>query len=366
MAGRIVTPPKPPAPPRPPKAPTPIKTGNVQTVDTWRRPASTAAIASAPSVTTPSVTTTTPFKPDAGWWTQQFSADPRWLQNAPGFRAAEEGLGAKYGYQIQRTATGQPIFKSASTGVGGITQVLDASGNPVLSDTGAFQYKDAQGNTYSPADLQMDIRELQPGQAGYLEGQLGGTTAASAVRQQDVGESAAKAGVGRSGMRAYGAASETQALQTALRNLGVSAASEFGGLSQQQRNLYNTIYADLAKSAGEIPPTETTTPGTTIPPAPTTTAGAGRGEYGGVQVPQKPLPSEKTMSIAGQNVTFPKGINLAGVNVEAIGKRIAGNVAAVGGVGKLKPGQRVGEFRAGDRGYRVFYRGGRFVIEAIG
>lgn len=204
-------------------------------------------------------TTTTTFKPDAAWWSAQFSADPRWLQAAPSLRAREEGTAASYGYNIARNSLGQPLFKSASKGISGITQAVDDKGNPLLDDNGAFIYKDAQGNTYSPSDLQMDIRRIERGQAGYLQGQLGAAEAESEQRQYGIGNVAAQSGARRSGMRAQASDAETRALQGALSNLATRAGGEFSGIQSDYLTLYNQIFGDLLKEAGNTPAATVTT-----------------------------------------------------------------------------------------------------------
>lgn len=267
---------KPPKPPKPPGRPggAPFSPSfNPDGTTTLKPPAPPAA--PAPSTTT----TTIAFKPDASWWSRQFAADPRYLQSAPMLRSKEEGTAASYGYRIMRSPSGQTMFKSKATGMGGITQVVDEKGNPILDDRGAFQYKDAQGNVYSPADLEMDIQRIQKGEAGYLEGALGAAEAGSEKRQFDIGDVASRTvGARRSGMRRSAADMESQALQSALAGLIGRAAGEFGGIQSEYRDLYNQIYSDLLKSAATTPGTEVTTatPGT---PAPETTTIPG-GTYG--------------------------------------------------------------------------------------
>jgi hypothetical protein len=291
----------------------------------------------------------------------QLAADPRYMTTAPILDERRAGIGRSYGFTIARDAQGRPLYRTAA-GATGITQQLD--------DKGAIVYKDAAGNTYTPGDLQLDIQRVGRGQAGYLEGQFGSAEAGSEARQYRIGEESARAGVGRSGMRASTQAQEASALQSALAGLTGRAGAELAGVDERFAELYREIYGDLAKRADELaaPVTPTETPA--APPVETgpqtAPASTGPTTVAGVTVPQAPLPKPKTIEIAGQNVEFPKGINLTGVDVDAIGRRIVGNIRAAGGVGKLKNGQRVGEFRAGDKGYRVFYRGGRFVIELIG
>jgi hypothetical protein len=293
----------------------------------------------------------------------QLAADPRYMTSAPVLEQRRGDIGRSYGFTIARDAQGRPLYRTAA-GATGITQQLD--------DKGAIVYKDAAGNAYKPSDLQLDIQRVQRGQAGYLEGQFGAAEAGSEARRYGIGNVAAQSGVRRSGMQQSAEQQEFSALQSALAGLTGRAGAELAGVDEKFAELYREIYGDLAKRADELA-APVTPPATETPAAPpvatgpqTAPASTGPTTVAGVTVPQAPLPKPKTIEIAGQNVEFPKGINLTGVDVDAIGRRIVGNIRAAGGVGKLKNGQRVGEFRAGDKGYRVFYRGGRFVIELIG
>ena len=290
---------KPPKSPKSPKAPKPPKAPAAPAgIDPSKDAAQKAAIMGASGTTiTPPV-----FKPDSSWWTKQFAADPRWLQNAPMLRAKEESVASSYGYVINRNAAGQPIFKSKASGAGGITQVLDANGSPVLDDKGAFQYKDAAGNVYSPADLEMDIQRVQRGQAGYLEGQLGGAEAGSERRQFEVGDVAARSGARRSGMRAQASDAETRALQSALAGLTTRAAGEFGGVQSEYMSLYNQIFGDLLKSVGDVQaPTETPAAPTPPPVAPVPSVPAG----------SVAVPGGGSANAAGQYTPPPAGSSLS-------------------------------------------------------
>ena len=301
------------------------------------------------------------FQPTSAWWMSQLAADPRYMTTAPLLDERRAGIGRSYGFTVARDAQGRPLYRTAA-GATGITQQLD--------DKGAIVYKDTEGNVYKPSDLQLDIQRIARGQTGYLSGQFGAAEAGSEARRYGIGDVSAQSGIRRSGMQQSAEQQEFNALQSALAGLTSRAGAELAGVDEKFAELYREIYGDLAKRADELaapvaapeapaaPPVETgpqTAPAST---GPTTAAG--------VTVPQAPLERPRAIEVAGQRVEFPKGINLTGVNVDAIGDRIVNNIRAAGGVGKLRNGQRVGEFRAGDKGYRVFYRNGRFVIELIG
>jgi hypothetical protein len=325
-------------------------------------PATTTIPAPTPAPTpevAPTPTVAAPPPQNAAWWASQITANPAYMTQAPVLEAQREGIGREYGFTIARDAQGRPLYKTAA-GATGITQQFDDQGNIV--------YKDPTGQKYTPEQLQLDIQRIQPGGSGYLTGRFGAAEAGSKQRQFGIGDVAAQAGAGRSGMRELARSQETAALQSALAGLTSSAGGALSGIDQQFAELYRDIYKDLAEKAGEFAPSapaETPAPSVTTGPQ-TAPASTGQPVAAGVPVPQRPLPQARTIEIAGQSVAFPKGINLSGVDVDGIGRRIASNVRAAGGVGKLRNGQRVGEFRAGDKGYRVFYRNGKFVIELIG
>lgn len=319
-----------------------------------------------PTATAPPPTSAAPppvpsFTPTSSWWMSQLAADPRYITAAPVFEEQRAGIGRSYGFRIARDDQGRPLYKTAAGGKN-ITQQLD--------DKGAIVYKDTEGNVYKPGDLQLDITRVGKGEQGYLEGQLGSAEAGSEARRFRIGEQASQAGIRRSGMEAATTSQELAGLQSAIAGLTTRAGTELAGVDEKYANLYREIYGDLAKRASELAAGQ---PGAPAPEAPevitgpqTSTASAGPPIALGVPIPQAPLEQPRSINIAGQSVTFPKGINLKGVDVTGIGNRIANNIRAAGGVNKLRNGQRVGEFRAGDKGYRVFYRNGKFVIELIG
>lgn len=221
----------------------------------------------APATTT-TTTTTTPFKPDAAWWTTQFAADPRYLQTAPGLAYRQQQTAGAYGYRIMRSPSGQPYFKSRSTGEGKITQQLTAQGTPVLDENGAPIYVDESGKRYGIADLDLNIEEIKRGEEGYLTGALGAAAAGSEQRQFGIGDVAAQAGARRSGMRTQASVAESEALQQALRNLAGRAGGEFAGIQSEYADLYNQIFKGLVDAAAAQPQVETTPTAPTPAPAP--------------------------------------------------------------------------------------------------
>lgn len=216
---------------------------------------------------TPPPTVTTPFKPDAAWWTKQFAADNRYMTIAPAIVGRQQTAAESYGYTIDRSPQGQPYYVSRSTGVRKILQQLTPEGTPALDENGRPIYTDEQGNRYNIGDLDLSITEKKRGEEGYLAGALGGTTAESERRQFGIGDVAAQAGVGRSGMRGQATATEAQNLINALRNLQLRAAGEFAGGQTELANLYNDIYKTLVETAGSQPGTTTETPAATPPSA---------------------------------------------------------------------------------------------------
>lgn len=343
--------------PPPPTRPTGSRPGGTRVPTPDRLPPAASITPPPPPPPPPPAPT---FQPTSAWWMEQLAADPRYAPSAAALELSRQNIGRSYGVSIVRDAQGRPTYRTAA-GDTGITQQLN--------DKGEIVYRDQSGKEYPVGMLSIHFEAVRSGQPGYLTGQYGAAEAGSQARQYRIGEESAQAGLRRSGMRASTQAQEFAALQSALAGLTGRAGAELAGVDEKYAELYREIYGDLAKKADELaaPVTPPETPAPPVETGPQTApASTGPTTVAGVTVPQAPLPKPKTIEIAGQNVEFPKGINLAGVDVDAIGRRIVGNIRAAGGVGKLRNGQRVGEFRAGDKGYRVFYRGGRFVIELIG
>lgn len=291
----------------------------------------------------------------------QFAADPRYAPSAAALELSRQNIGRSYGVSIVRDAQGRPTYRTAA-GDTGITQQLN--------DKGEIVYRDQSGKEYPVGMLSIHFEAVRSGQPGYLSGQYGAAEAGSQARRYGIGDVSAQSGIRRSGMQQSAEQQEFNALQSALAGLTSRAGAELAGVDEKFAELYREIYGDLAKRAEELAAPVAAPEAPAAPPVETgpqtAPASTGPTSVAGVTIPQAPTTKPKTIEIAGQRVEFPKGINLTGVNVDAIGDRIVNNIRAAGGVGKLRNGQRVGEFRAGDKGYRVFYRNGRFVIELIG
>jgi hypothetical protein len=254
---------------KPPKAPTaPKAPGGAPFSPSFNADGTTTLKApAAPSV---SSTTTTPTaaptpRVDPGWWTRQITSDPRFLRSDYILRGQQNTIGSKYGLSIKRDASGNAVYKSRTNpSLSNITQSgYDDAGRPV--------YKTNTGVVVPAGDLEMEFVEITPGEAGYGSTLVGSTNLASQGRQYGIGDVAARSGASRSGMRASSSAQETSALQSALRNLGLSAASEYAGIDQRYADLVNTIFEDLSKVAGDIVPTAPAAPAAStapvIPPA---------------------------------------------------------------------------------------------------
>jgi hypothetical protein len=183
--------------------------------------------------------------------------------------AAQNQIGSSYGLTLRRNTTNnQPLFRLANqaAGTGTIEQSgFDASGNPV--------YKDAAGNVVdvTKTPLSLDYVAIKPGETGYLQGALGKTAATSANTQQSLADAAAARGARRSGMREYGARSETQNLQNALAGLAERAGGEYSTNLGKWADLYNKIYEGLVPNAAALAAPTTTTTEVPVPtPTPTT------------------------------------------------------------------------------------------------
>ena len=225
-----------------------------------------------------STKTTTEYKPNAAWWNQQFRADPRYVQSMPQIASSENATAAKAGYYVNRDKSGRALYKSASTGASDISQVVDANGIPVLDDKGHFQYKDAAGRSYSAGDLQLDVRPIEAGQPGYLEGSVGGAIAQSERKQRSIGDIAARSGSRLSGQRASESMGESQALQSQLGAIAQQTGIDLAGLGAQRQNVFSQVYSDLIKNP-EAMPAETRTTKTTTTPSKRKLSGGSGGEF---------------------------------------------------------------------------------------
>ena len=226
-----------------------------------------STIATPPAVT--AAAPTVPYNYSAG-----FASDPRYATGLASIASNQVGIGTEYGLVINRdTNASSPTYGMAmfrvpgqEAGTGNITAKID----PV---TGASVYSDATGKVYPVVDLELDVRPLKQGEAGYLGGALGNTAAQSRNQQYNIGNQAAQGGAGRSGMRSSMAAMEVGALQGALSKLGMGAAGAFRGTTDQYANLLNAIFPDQADkaaalaSAGTTPPAPVVAPDAPIPAA---------------------------------------------------------------------------------------------------
>lgn len=259
------------------------------------RPGGTRAPVAVSRITPPAAPPPPPtFAPTSAWWMSQFAADPRYMTTAPLLDEQRAGIGRSYGFTVARDAQGRPLYRTAA-GATGITQQLD--------DKGTIVYKDTEGNVYKPGDLQLDIQRIGRGQAGYLSGQFGATEAGSEARQYRIGEESARAGLGRSGMRASTQAQEAAALQSVLAGLTSRAGAELAGVDEKYAQLYREIYGDLAKRAEELvasvtPPASETpaSSGTSASSATPTPSGT---PQTGLNVGQALSPNQFTGELAG-------------------------------------------------------------------
>lgn len=237
--------------------PTPSVTGSKPTTGT---DAAGSTIATPPVVTPPAPST--PYNYSAG-----FAADPRYAPGIASIAANQAGIGTEYGLVINRDTNassptyGMSMFRVPGQEAG--TGTITAKINPT---TGKSVYSDAAGKEYPVTDLELDVRALKPGEAGYLGGALGNAAAQSQNQQYDIGNAAAKGGAAHSGMRATTSAMETSALQGALSKLGLGAASAFRGTTDQYKNLLETIFPSQADNATALASAGTPAPTPDVAP----------------------------------------------------------------------------------------------------
>jgi hypothetical protein len=279
--------------------------------------ASTGAVIATPPPATP----TAPYDYSKG-----FSADPRYATGIANIAADQVGIGNEYGYVVNRdTDPKSPTYGATKwlapgqePGQGTITPKIDPT-------TGNSVYSDATGKVYDVSEITLDVRELKPGEPGYLKGSIGNAAATSANNQQTVGQNAALAGVQRSGMRASGAAMEAGALQGALSKLGLGAATAFRGTTNKYAELLNAIKADQVDKAADF-----ANVGTPTPPAPVVTP-----------APAAPNtnPNTQTGLAVGQKLSGgPKG-------------QFMGQVGAILAIRDMSPKDRIQQLRAFAREY---------------
>jgi len=248
---RTETTPPGPTPPiviNPPGAP-PFETGGTTPSGTTP-PVVTPPVVTPPVVTPPAATgsSTPSYDYSAG-----YAADPRYATGLANIAANQVGIGNEYGLVINRdTNPSSPTYGMAmfrvpgqKPGTGNITAKID----PV---TGKSVYSDATGKVYPVTDLELDVRELKPGEPGYLKGSIGNAAAQSKNQQYNLANSAAQSGAKRSGMRGAVSTMEVSALQGALTKLGLGFGAAFRGTTDQYANLLNAIFPDQADKAAAL------------------------------------------------------------------------------------------------------------------
>ena len=241
------------------------------------------------TIATPPTTPTTPAPAPSYDYSAGFAADPRYAPGIANIAANQVGIGNQYGLVINRDMNpSSPTYGMAmwlapgqEPGTGTITAKID----PV---TGLSVYSDATGKVFDVKDITIDIRELKPGEPGYLKGSIGNTTAQSQNQQYNIGNQAAQGGARRSGMRSSVAAMEVGALQGALSNLGLGFGAAFRGTTDQYANLLNAIFPDQAEKAAALASAPGTGTGTG------TDGGTGTGGGTPPVDPYKGLPSNTT------------------------------------------------------------------------
>lgn len=283
-----------------------------------RAPRVTPSAAAGTTIQTPpktqTVTTTTSTPPGQDWWSSQIGSRVALSASTPVLTAAQNQIGSSYGLTLRRNTTNnQPLFRLANqaAGTGTIEQSgFDSSGNPI--------YKDAAGNVIDvrQTPVSLDYVAIKPGEAGYLEGSLGRTAATSANTQQAIAEAAAARGARRSGMREYGARSETQNLQSALAGLAERAGGEYATNLGKWAELYTQIQQGLLPDAAALAAPTTTT---TEVPVVSTSASTAEPSYSGYNAPGTPSggalsggPGGDFMKIIG-NVTLERNTNDAAI-----------------------------------------------------
>ena len=276
--------------------------------------ATTGTSASGATIATPPVTpvvAATPFN-----FGNAYVGNAQFQSTAPSLAAGQNQIGESYGLTMRRDTNsssptyGQPIYRLPTEKAGEGTIIAS------MGPKGEFVWKDAAGNAVDVAGLKVDYVPTSAGQGGYLQGALGSAVAQSENNQQTVGQQAALAGVGRSGMRAQGALAETGNLQGTLAGLTQRAQGEYASNLGKWADLYRSIYGELIPNAGSIaPPPEApvvppTTPSATSGTSTATTISSDkRGVY---NVKGNPVPksgtSVKKNPVGGDVVVGKSGV----------------------------------------------------------
>ena len=249
-------------------------------------PSSTAGSTPSQTITPPNLVAPpptpaarTPFN-----YADAYYAYPGYGESLRGINAQQGGIESKYGFTIRRdTSTTSPTRggayykpKGAAEGTGTILATI----SPV---DGSYVYKDAEGKLYAAADLEIDVVTIKPGEAGYLEGALGGNIAQSDLNMRRMGDAAAQSGVGSSGIRGAMASQEGAARAGREYSLTAQAGADLGATTAKYAELYRTIFDAIKGQAADynaVPPPVVEAPAAVTPDAPapaTDTASSGSG-----------------------------------------------------------------------------------------
>lgn len=201
-----------------------------------------------------------------------YYAYPGYGESLMGINAQQGGIESKYGFTIRRdTSTTSPTRggayykpKGADEGTGTILATI----SPV---DGTYVYKDAEGKTYSAADLEIDVVTLKPGDPNYLKGAFGATAATSNLNLRKLGDAAAQSGVGSSGIRASMVTQEDAARAAREFDLTAQAGADLGATTAKYAELYRTIFDAIKGQAADynaVPPPVVEPPAAVTPDAP--------------------------------------------------------------------------------------------------
>jgi hypothetical protein len=181
-----------------------------------------------------------------------YYAYPGYGESLMGINAQQGGIESKYGFTIRRdTNTTSPTRggayykpKGAAEGTGTILATI----SPV---DGTYVYKDAEGKTYTAADLEIDVVTLKPGDPNYIQGAFGATAATSDLNLRKLGDAAAQSGVGSSGIRGSMASQEGAARAAREFDLTAQAGADLGATTAKYAELYRTIFDAIKGQAAD-------------------------------------------------------------------------------------------------------------------
>jgi hypothetical protein len=290
----------------------------------------TGSDAAGTTIATPPTPPPTPAARAPFNYANAYYAYPGYGESMKGIEAQQGGIESRYGFTVRRdTGATSPTRggayykpKGAAEGTGTILATV----NPV---DGTYVYKDAEGKVYDPLTLDIDVVTIKPGEAGYLEGALGGNIAQSDLNMRKLGDAAAQSGVSSSGIRASMASQEGAA--RAAREFGLygQGMADLGATTAKYAELYRTIFdaikgqaADYNSAPPPLPVAETPTPAPAVA-APNTN------------------PTTQTGLAAGQALSGgPRG-------------QFMGQVGAILAIRDMSPKDRIQQLRAFAREYAL-------------